>query len=137
MDTSETHQQRLIRRFYAELWNAHDTTKAGELLADDFRFRGSLGDEASNPAGFIAYVDKVHRALGDYTCEIEEMVGDGDCVFASVKFSGLHKGELLGHAPTGKWVNWTGFARFRLRYNKIFDLRVLGDLHTLESQLQA
>ena len=35
----------MVRAFYDRIWNAGDTGAADELLAEDFRFRGSLGPE--------------------------------------------------------------------------------------------
>jgi hypothetical protein len=36
----------LVRRFYKDVWNAHDRGAIAQLLTEDFRFRGSLGARA-------------------------------------------------------------------------------------------
>jgi predicted ester cyclase len=78
----------------------------------------------------------VHRALGDYRCVIEELVEEGDKVFARMTFSGIHRGEFLGHPPTHRSVSWTGCALFSFDVDRIRDVWVLGDLKSLEAQLQ-
>ena len=45
--------QRLVERFYEEVWNRADETVAREILAEDFAFRGSLGPERRGQDGFI------------------------------------------------------------------------------------
>jgi steroid delta-isomerase-like uncharacterized protein len=127
----------LVGRFYRDVWNAHDRAAMAELLTEDFRFRGSLGRESVGLEAFARYVDSVHESLSDYRCEIEELVSEGDRSFARMIFSGIHRGSLLGHSPTGKKVSWAGAALFHARDGKLERLWVLGDLDALREQLRA
>jgi steroid delta-isomerase-like uncharacterized protein len=127
----------LVRRFYGDVWNAHDRDAVAELLTEDFRFRGSLGRESVGLAAFADYVDSVHESLGDYRCEIEELVSEGESAFARMSFSGVHRGLLLGQPPTGKRVSWAGAALFHASGGKLESLWVLGDLDSLRRQLRA
>jgi GNAT superfamily N-acetyltransferase len=52
-------------------------------------------------------------------------------------FSGIHRGLLLGHSPTGKRVSWAGAALFHAKNGKLESLWVLGDLDSLRRQLRA
>ncbi len=126
-----------MRRFYRDIWNAHDRIAIAELLTDDFRFRGSLGRESVGLPPFAEYVDAVHESLGDYRCEIEELVCESDRAFARMNFSGTHRGWLLGQGPTGRRVSWAGAALFHARGEKLESLWVLGDLDSLGEQLRA
>lgn len=125
-----------VKRFYRVLWDAHDKDQIPSVLHADFTFRGSLGQEKRGHAGFAEYVDKVHEALGEYRCIIEELVSESDKVFAKMKFTGIHKGKFLGYSPTQQRVSWNGCALFTFRGDKIADLWVLGDLTSLEKQLE-
>ncbi len=125
----------LVRKFYEVIWNGRDKRIVPELLHEAFVFRGSLGVEKRGHAGFCEYLDAVHEALGEYRCSIGEMVTDGRAVFARMRFSGVHRGELLGIGPTGRRVAWDGAALFHFREGKISDLWVLGDRKSLEVQL--
>jgi predicted ester cyclase len=126
----------LVEAFYRDLWNRHDPRRVPELLSDDFAFRGSLGQERRGHAEFIDYVDFVHAALGDYRCDILDLVSEGDRAFARMRFSGIHRGEFFGHAPTGRRVEWMGAALFTFAGGKIAALWVLGDVHGLLQQLE-
>lgn len=126
----------LVEAFYLEVWNQADETRAREILADSFRFRGSLGAERTGPEGFIAYLGDVHRALADYRCIIEDLVTDGNRAAARLRFTGRHRDEFLGFPPTGRQVTWAGTAFFTCEDARITDLWVLGDLAELRSQLR-
>ena len=54
------------------------------MLHENFTFRGSLGWEKRGHDGFAEYVDMVHYALADYHCAIEELVAEGENVFAKM-----------------------------------------------------
>lgn len=124
-----------VREFYAVLWDAHDRDAIPSVLHEEVTFRGSLGEEKRGHAGFAQYVDEVHQALGDYKCVIEELVAEGDKVFAKMLFTGIHRGLFVGHRPTEKRVSWSGCALFTFRDGLIADVWVLGDLKGLEAQL--
>jgi steroid delta-isomerase-like uncharacterized protein len=124
-----------VRRFYKELWDAHNKEAIPSILHEDFSFRGSLGQEKRGHGGFSEYVDEVHQALGDYKCIMEEIVSEGDKVFAKMLFTGIHRDRFLGYPPTGKRVSWNGCALFTFKDDLISDVWVLGDLKSLEQQL--
>ncbi len=125
-----------VRKFYEAIWNAHDKSAMQPLLHEHFVFRGSLGHETRGHGGFAEYVDMVHHALGDYRCIVEELVSEGDKVFAKMAFSGIHQNEFLGFAPTQRRVSWSGCALFTFQGERIAELWVLGDLKSLEEQLK-
>jgi predicted ester cyclase len=133
-----------VRRFYDELWNGPDLSLVGALLHPDVTFRGSLGDTLVGHQAFAGYVRSVTDALGDYRCEIVDLVaspdigadtGDGRKVAARMLFSGTHRGVFLGVPPTGARVSWAGAAFFTFSGPVVRDLWVLGDLASLRSQL--
>ena len=125
-----------VRRFYKVLWDAHDKKAIPSVLQEDFTFRGSLGQEKRGHRGFADYVDMVHKALANYKCIIEELVGEGDKVFAKMTFTGIHRSDFMGYQPSQKEVSWKGCALFTFRGSLIADVWVLGDLKGLEDQLK-
>lgn len=126
----------IVRRFYEDVWNEHDTSAIPALLQPDVTFRGSLGPVKTGHAEVAAYVDFVHRALGGYACEILALVVEGDQCFARMRFSGTHRGDFFSYEPTGKTVEWAGAALFTFRDGRIADLWVLGDVHGLLQLLE-
>lgn len=126
----------IIRRFYEELWNRFDKAKIAELLTEDFRFRGSLGQETRGRDGFVGYMDMVARGFPDFTNRVEEIISEGNRAFARLRYRGTHRGEILGIAPTERAVEYAGAAVFTFRGDQIAEVWVLGDLHSLLTQLQ-
>ena len=125
----------VIRAFYGEIWNRHDKSMIPVLLHERFTFRGSLGREYAGHAGFAEYVDFVHAALGDYRCDIQEIISEGNRAFARMLFSGVHRDEFLGFPPTLRRIEWAGAAVFTFDREKVTDLWVLGDVHGLLQRL--
>ena len=125
-----------VRKFYDVIWNNHDKNAVPEVLHEQFVFRGSLGDEKQGHAGFIEYLDMLHTALGDYKCEIKEIVAEQSKVFVKMRFSGIHKERFMGVEPTGRHLSWEGAALFSFKNNKVVSLWVLGNLDALREQLQ-
>lgn len=125
----------LVERFYYRVWNKADETEARRILASDFRFRGSLGPELRGPDGFIAYMRSVYDALGDFTCQIEEVIATVNQVAARMTFHGRHRGTFFGIAPSGREIRWSGAAFFKTHDGKIIELWVLGDIDEIRRQL--
>ena len=129
--------RRLVERFYHEVWNNADEAVARDILHAGFRFRGSLGPERTGPDGFIDYMCSVHAALADYRCIIDDLIeGDGR-VAARMRFTGIHRGPLLGVAATGRRITWSGAAFFTMDHCRITELWVLGDIDAVKRQLDA
>lgn len=125
-----------VRKFYRILWDAHDKDAIPSILHEKFTFRGSLGQEKRGRKGFAEYVDMVHKALGDYRCVIDDLVWEGEKVFAKMTFTGVHRDDFMGYQPTNKRVSWKGCALFTFQKELIIDVWVLGDLKNLEEQLK-
>ena len=127
----------LIRRFYDELWNPWNFAKAEEILAPEIIFRGTLGSETRGREGFCNYMRQVQRAFPDFHNAVEEMIAERDRVVVRALYSGTHRGEIFGVAPTGKKIAYSGAAFFRIAEGKVAEGWVLGDLLSLLRQLGA
>jgi steroid delta-isomerase-like uncharacterized protein len=127
----------LIERFYLEMWNRFDKTILPDILTEDLRFRGSLGQFKSGRAEFGEYVDFIQRAFPDFSNEIEEIISEDDKAFAKLTYRGTHRGEVFGIAPTGRLIRYEGAAVFKFRGDRIAEVWVLGDIYGLISQLEA
>lgn len=124
-----------VIKFYDEIWNEDNKEVVPDVLHESFKFRGSLGSERQGHDAFIEYLDMIHAALGDYRCEIKEMVSEKSKVFAKMQFSGTHQGEFMGIKSTGRHLVWDGAALFHFKNGKVISLWVLGDIASLQAQL--
>lgn len=127
----------IVEQFYDGIWNRRDFAVADEILAADFRFRGSLGCESLGVPAFLAYVKSIHAALEDYRCRIEELIAETDHSAARMTFAGKHHGLLFGVPATGRELSLAGAAFFKIAQGRIVSLWVLGDVEGLKQQLGA
>lgn len=125
----------VVRRYYAEVWNAWSEPALEELLSPDIVFRGSIGTRVEGIARFRQYRERIRAAFPDFHNHIEELVGEGDKVAAHLTYTGTHRGELFGFPGTGRKISYQGLAVFQLREGKIVRGFVLGDTETLKRQL--
>lgn len=133
--TTPSPNDRIIARYYQELWNRFGKSLIPELLEEGIRFRGSLGEEIVGHAAFAAYMDRVRVAFPDFTNTVETILSDGERSFARLTYRGTQLGPLFGIEPTGRRVAYAGAALFHFRAGRIAELWVLGDVHGLLSQI--
>jgi len=124
-----------VRKFYEAIWNNADKTVIPELLDESFAMRGSLGLVQHGHKGFSSYMDFIRGTLGEYRCDIVEMVAEGNKVYARMLYTGIHRGELFGYEATHTKLKWDGIAVFTFAGDKIAEIWVLGDVHSVMQQL--
>ena len=64
----------LVVKFYDLLWNRWDDSAVETVLAEQFRFRGSQGQETVGRDGWRGYRDQIRAASPDFHNEIVELV---------------------------------------------------------------
>lgn len=98
---------------------------------------GSSTDKTSTPLLHYNYYILIFIAtLSDYHCEIHSMVVEGNKAFVRLQFVGRHTSALMGFPPTGQVVSWSGATEFTCLNGKIAKVWELGDMKSLEDQLQ-
>ena len=130
------HPLRSFRIIKYYVWDEYNKDEIPSVLSEDLTFRGSLGQEKRGHQGFIEYLDFVHKALGGYASFIEELVEEGNKVFAKMTFTGVHQNDFMGYQPTDMRVSWKGCALFTFKGDLVADVWVLGDLKSLEEELK-
>ena len=125
----------VVRRYYAEVWNAWSEPAMEELLSPDIVFRGSIGTLVEGIARFKEYRERIRASFPDFHNHIEVLVAEGDKVAAQLTYTGTHRGELFGFPGTGQKISYQGLAVFQLSEGKIIRGFVLGDTETLQRQL--
>ena len=123
--------EKIVERFYRELWNNWDLDVAEEVLAEDFVFRGTLGSTLEGREAFKGYAEKVRAAFPTWHNRIDETISCGDRVVTRMTWSGTHEGELQGVKATGARVEYVGAAIFRLSGGRIEEAWVVGDTQEL------
>jgi len=127
----------LVRRYYDELWNQSKSELILELLADDFRFRGSVGVATRGRDAFADYVRMIRNAFPDFHNQVESMLAEDSRVVARLQYTGTHRGKIFGIDPTGNHISYAGVAIFTAGGHQLMSAWVLGDRYELMRQLGA
>ncbi len=130
----ETNKQAL-RRLIEEVFNRGDLTAFDDLVAADYVDR-SDPDEPMGRDGYRELVEATSAALGEFEMTIEDLVGEGDIVALRFTATGVHQGEFLGMAPTGRRVSWSGMGWLRYRDGQLVERWNVSDVHGLLEQMR-
>ena len=123
--------EKIVERFYHELWNRWDLGVADEILAEGVRFRGTLGSTLEGREAFKGYVGTMRAAFPDWHNHIDEIISCGERVATRMTWSGTYEGKLMDVGPTGAQVEYVGAAIFRLADGLIGEAWVVGDTQEL------
>lgn len=127
----------LVKKFIADIWNRGEIDLIPEVCSPNLRFNGNTGFDRIGHDGLARMVATIREALDEYHCEIHSMVVEHNKAFCRLRFTGKHTGALLGYEPTHKVVAWMGATEFTVQNGKILKVWELGDVKSLEEQLQA
>jgi steroid delta-isomerase-like uncharacterized protein len=78
--------------------------------------KSHISETSSNIQERIKYL---REALPGFTINVDELIAEGDMVFAKVAMTGVQKGAFLGVEPTGKTITMQSFVIFTLQDYKI------------------
>ena len=94
----------LMRRFYEEI-SKGNLAALDELVAVDLvDHTPFVPGQAQGRQGTLELFTMIRAAFPDLRVTVEDIVTEGDKVVARGTFSGTHKGEFMGIAPTGKQI---------------------------------
>jgi len=111
----------LARRYLEEIWDKGNVDLINELFTTDFVRHGppAVEGEVRGPEDFKGLVSTYHAGLPDFRVTIDDMIAEGDRVVTRWTVRGTHQGELMGSAPTGNQVTFTGYLFDRIAGSKI------------------
>jgi steroid delta-isomerase-like uncharacterized protein len=102
-------------------FNANDTAAFETLFTPNIK-RHDLArviDDFTGREHVAGFLNLLRTALPDFHIEIEDAFAAGNRVAMRLTFSGTHQGDLLGAAPTGKRISFTGVNLYRLEDGRI------------------
>ena len=117
MSTEEN--KALVRRFIEEVWSKGNLAVIDKLLATNFVLHDPPPGVTPDLEGYKQWVSMTRTGLPNLHSTIEDLIAEGDKVASRWTASGMHKGELMGIAPTGKQVTVTGISIDRIVGGKI------------------
>jgi steroid delta-isomerase-like uncharacterized protein len=111
----------IVRRVVEEPWRGN-LGVIDECVADDYvGYDPSQPEPMRGPQGVKEFVGTYRSAFPDARVTVDAMFAEGDFVVTRWNGRGVHEGELLGIAPTGKEATVTGITISRLADGKIVE----------------
>ena len=127
----------LVRRVYDEVFGQGDLDLTEELFSQDFELHDGLGSDVTGPAAVKQVATMLRSAFPDFQTHVEDLLTDGNKVAGRWNWTGTHKGEIMGIAPTDKQVTTRVLDILRIENGKIQEVWVISDLFGLMHQLGA
>lgn len=127
----------LVRRYYDELWNQWKFELVADLLAEDFRFRGSAGLTTRGRRAFREYVEMIRGAFPDFHNHVESMLAEDNRVVARLRYTATHRGKIFDIEPSGNQISYAGVGIFAVGGHQLMSAWMLGDQYELMRQLGA
>jgi steroid delta-isomerase-like uncharacterized protein len=120
---------------FVQAWDKGDWLVLDELLADDFVFHVAVPGLTPDRDGYKRFFDMHHTAFPDFQATVEDVIVEGDKIMHRMKWSGTHKGEFMGIAPTDKQVTLSLITIERVANGKIAEQWGEADMLGLMQQL--
>jgi len=124
----------LVRKLVDEVWNKKDTNKLEEFLTPQCSLQTPDGT-IHGLREYKQFVETYMKAFPDCKITIDEIIAEDNMVSARSTFSGTHRGELRGIAPTGKQVRAQSVMLAKISGGKVSDEVLAFDRLTLFEQL--
>jgi len=125
----------IARRFLDELWNRSNFELVDQLLASDYD--GHSSTVIRGPEGAMAFVPRLRNAFPDFQFLILDQIAEEDKVATRWVIRGTHEGEFQGVPPSGKQIEMTGIAIFRVANGKLIEGWTNEDVLGMMQQLGA
>ena len=131
----EENKATLRSQHVEELFNKGNLSVADEIISADYVCHHPSGIEFKGPEGVKQLVAMARNAFPDLHFTIDDMVAEGDKVAVRYTYTGTHKGEYMGIAPTGKQVTMTAANFYRFEGGKEVEDLPYSDSLALYQQL--
>ena len=126
----------VVRRLFEEVWNKGNLQVTDELFTPNYTHHdASTPDVGRGPESEKKRATLYRAAFPDFRLTIEDLIAEGETVMARWSCRGTHKGDLSGHAPTGKQITISGVSIARFANGKMAEGWVNWDALGLMQQL--
>lgn len=94
-------QKETVMNFYNALGTGQ-LELLDKVLVEDWVTHDANPGQEQGREGFKNFIPKIAAAFSDFNWKVEELIEEGNVVVVRSTFSGVHSGEFMGHAATGK-----------------------------------
>lgn len=135
---SEAQNRMIALRCMEEFWGRGDASVADEIFAEDCLFHvpsaPPMGQGPGAVKDFMAYVRSGFR---DFRTRVERVISNGDVAIVYGSGHGVHVGEQLGAAATGREVTMKGVLTLQIADGKIVNYQANWDTASFLRQIGA
>jgi steroid delta-isomerase-like uncharacterized protein len=124
----------LVRRLLDETWNKKNLAKLEESVSPQFAIHTPDGT-VRGLNEYRQFHEAYSQAFPDCKMTIDEIIAEGDLVSVRYTFTGTHKGDLRGIAPTSKQIRLQGISLNRVSNGKVNEVFSVWDRLTMYEQL--
>ena len=125
-------ENKAVVRCFIEVLNNKDLSFLVNNLASpdyfDHTFQRNLEETKKN-------LEMMCKGFPDFQMTIEDIIAEGDKVWALISFTGTHTGEWMGLSPTGKRVSYYGVTIRRIINGKYAEGWTVNDFLDFYKQL--
>ena len=117
-------ENKAIVRKAIEAINKKDLSLLDDLVAPNyFDHIAKQGQELIKP-----FIVMLYKGFPDYHATIEDIIAEGDKVWARVTYTGTHTGEYLGFPPSGKKISYNSVTIKRVVDGKMVEGWTVNDM---------
>src|SRR5215217_8615716 len=127
----------VVDRVRTEIYNSGNFDVMPEIFAEGYLHGSANGPDATGIAEGARRIGDFVTSLPDLEWTFDEVIAEGDRVAARWTTRGTHDGDLLGFAPTGKPVEFTGISFFTVHCGKVVEFQTEMDAAGLLEQVGA
>ena len=123
----------VTKRMMGEMFNKHNLSLFDEFVSEDYI--DHIGVEGREE--YREMMKSAFSAFPDLNAVIDDIIAENDKVVVPFTFTGTHRGEFNGIAPTNKKISWTSIGILKYKDGKLYERWNVSDVLTLFLQLDA
>jgi steroid delta-isomerase-like uncharacterized protein len=120
MDTMSDANKAAAHQLY-ERFSEGDLSVIDEVISDDFVEHEVMPGLEPNKDGVRQMFGMFRSAFRDATFEVNDMIAEGDMVFALVRMKGIHQAEFMGVPASGRAIDVGVADYFRFENGKALE----------------
>ena len=136
MASQEAENREVVSR-YMDVTNRGDLAVLDELVIEEYVEHDPMPGQGAGREGLKGAHVAIRSAFPDGHFDVEQLLAQGDLVFARGLVRGTHGGTFMGVAPTGKAVQFSTSRLFRLAGGRLTEGWTNADMMGLLQQLGA
>ncbi|SEG80890.1 Predicted ester cyclase [Actinacidiphila yanglinensis] len=106
---------------FGEAVNSGNLAALADVVAPGSVDHDAAPGQGPGPEGYQAMFQVLRNAFPDLHVEVEHLLATEDELAFAYTITGTHRGELLGHAPTGRSVRFRGMQISRFEGGKLVE----------------